>query len=106
MPTYDFIDEETGEGAEVFFAIADRPKLGQVIRHEGRRLKRVMVCPNLNPIRNFEFVSRALPKENLKNPAWPCDELGRPRFKNKREVVEYTARSEGKAAWDQFEDPE
>lgn len=104
MPLYDFEDVDTGEAAEVFYMIADRPDLGAVIQHEGRKLRRVLIPPHLAPVRDFEFVSNALPRENVRNPKWPCDAKGRPRFRGKKDVAEYTARSEGKAAWDAFED--
>ncbi len=106
MPLYDFEDVEKGELVEHYFAMADRPPTGKVVEIGGRKVSRVITPTQLAPVRSYEFVSNALPRENVADPKWPCDERGRPRFKSKKEVEEYTARSEGKAAWDQFEDPD
>lgn len=41
MPLYSFRDEETGEEVELFRPAARSVAIGKVIRHKGRRLKRL-----------------------------------------------------------------
>ena len=42
MPHYDFEDEKTGERVELFFMMSEAPAWGEVIEHEGRKLKRIV----------------------------------------------------------------
>lgn len=46
MPHYDFEDVATGEAVELFFSMSDAPRVGEVVRRDGRRLRRVWSVNN------------------------------------------------------------
>lgn len=62
MPTYVFQDQETGAVVEMAMPLSNAPRYGQVIRRDGRRLKRV-VEQTLNIVSPFKpYVTHCIPK--------------------------------------------
>lgn len=41
---YVFVDESTGEPVDLNFPLGKAPKIGKVIRRNGRRLRRIVCC--------------------------------------------------------------
>ena len=100
MPEYPFMDVETGDPVDEFFPIADAPEIGSVVEVEGRKLKRLVSRMSKPKITNYAFKGYSLPREDPKNPKWPCDATGVPLFESRAQVKEYAARSEKQAIYD------
>jgi hypothetical protein len=54
MPHYDFEDEQ-GEQHELWYSMADAPRVGEVIEHGGKKLTRVWSHPRAVVRRDIEF---------------------------------------------------
>lgn len=63
MPTYAFECVDTGEPVDVYLEFSECPEYGEVIEHEGRRLRHVVALPQ-TPVsvkQHRRFVSWSLP---------------------------------------------
>ena len=75
------------------------PKIGEVIDRDGNPYMRVVsMAPGASIVREFAHVSHQLPRYDPRAPAW--NHQGKPVFRNKREVADYSARCHGGFVYD------
>lgn len=94
---YEFSDEQTGEAVELWMPMSEAPRIGSVIEHEGRKLRR-----EISSVLGFKreeicFASHQLPKGDIhhKRAGGAFDDKNRPVFTNRKQAQEYAARTEG-----------
>lgn len=63
---YDFINDKTGDSVELHFTMSTVPSIGEVIEHEGERLRRIAGCQidagMFAKVHGYPYVSSALPR--------------------------------------------
>lgn len=88
MPHYDFEDTKTGEAVELWFEMSKAPRIGEKIRHEGRRLRRVVSSPQARVEGEYRFKCWQVSGEEAKG-AKNYDTDGCPVFSSKREIQDF-----------------
>ena len=90
---YDFVNDTTGKTVELHYSMADVPSIGEIIEHEGERLRRIAGCQidaGIDAkVHGYPYVSSSLPR-NLKG----CDtnRQGKPIVKSRRHEREVISR--------------
>lgn len=102
---YEFLSLKDDSIKLIDYPMADAPKFGEIVEHEGERYERIPSVPHLgreNTHTKYHFVSRSLPKDpgNARGLYKRTDKEGRPLFDSKQEIVEVCARSEGGLIYD------
>ncbi len=99
--TYDFIDEETGEQAEVTMSMHEAVPFGEVVVLEGRRLRRIMGNPQVRVAKSLHFESnRVRPWAGLAEGYHSSfNEYGAPQFGSGDEVARFCKASNGEFSY-------
>lgn len=90
---YDFVNDTTGKTVELHYSMADVPSIGEIIEHEGERLRRIAGCQidaGIDAkVHGYPYVSSSLPR-NLKG----CDtnRQGKPIVTSRRHEREVISR--------------
>ena len=96
---YEFVDTETGERVEIPFPAGKAPGDGEVIEHEGRRVRRVLSIPagfNIHGTKPFvPFVSESQQVWHPDAPAHTPD--GKPVFQSRREQATFVDKNNARA---------
>lgn len=63
---YDFVNDITGKTVELHYSMANVPSIGEVIEHEGEKLRRISCCQidagMAAKVHGYPYVSSALPR--------------------------------------------
>ncbi len=108
MAQYSFEDVETGEVRALEYPMADVPDWGKVVRVGGRRYKRLIDIPRLNPeFRGFASLSQSPVFDKAEQMehvhGGKCsgfDEDSRPVFETKVQAKRWADRTGGAVTWD------
>lgn len=90
---YDFVNDITGKTVELHYSMANVPSIGEVIEHEGEKLRRIACCQvdaGIDAkVHGYPYVSSSLPR-NLKG----CDtnRQGKPIVTSRRHEREVISR--------------
>ena len=90
---YDFVNDTTGKTVELHYSMADVPSIGEIIEHEGERLRRIAGCQidaGIDAkVHGYPYLSSSLPR-NLKG----CDtnRQGKPIVTSRRHEREVISR--------------
>ena len=90
---YEFVNDRTGDAVELSFSMNTVPSIGEIIEHEGEKLRRIAGCQvdagMEAKVHGYPYVSSSLPR-NLKG----CDtnRQGKPIVTSRRHEREVISR--------------